>query len=115
MYDLNRKHTNFQLNWTKDVAYRNSTILSIKFKASSRLRVRCLRSRIWSSSSGQTQLGWVWLDTKFDSTQFEKKKYLNPRLYTKVMTVLPKHVRVTVLEREYDSESKSGKAKTCYL
>jgi hypothetical protein len=73
MYDLNRKHTNFQLNWTKDVAYRNSTILSIKFKASSRLRVRCLRSRIWSSSSGQTQLGWVWLDTKFDSTQFEKK------------------------------------------
>jgi hypothetical protein len=44
MYHLNRKHTNFQLNWTEDVAYRNSTIFSTKFKAQSRLRVRCLRS-----------------------------------------------------------------------
>jgi hypothetical protein len=27
-----------------------------------------------------------------------KKNYLNPSLYAKVMTVLPKHVRVTILE-----------------
>jgi hypothetical protein len=98
MYHLNRKHTNFQLNWTEDVAYRNSTIFSMKFKAPSRLRVRCLRCQIWASSHGQTRLGWVWLDTKFDSTQKNLKKYLNPRSYTKVMTILPNHVRVTVLE-----------------
>jgi hypothetical protein len=30
-----------------------------------------LRSRIWASSRGQTQR--VWLDVKFDSTQFQKK------------------------------------------
>jgi hypothetical protein len=58
LYDLNRKHTNFQLNWTEDVACRNSTIFSTKFKAPSRVRVRCLRSRIWASSHGQTRLGW---------------------------------------------------------
>jgi hypothetical protein len=34
---------------------------------------------------------------RFDSTQLQKK-YLNPSSYAKVMTVLPKHVRVTVLE-----------------
>jgi hypothetical protein len=37
LYDLNRKHTNFQLNWTKVVAYRNSTIFSMKVKAPSQL------------------------------------------------------------------------------
>jgi hypothetical protein len=73
LYDLNRKHTNFQLNWTEGVAYRNSTIFSTKSKAPSRLWVRCLRSRIWASFRGQTQLGRVWLDVKFDSTQFQKK------------------------------------------
>jgi hypothetical protein len=31
--DLNRKHINFQLNWTEGVAYRNSTIFSTKVKA----------------------------------------------------------------------------------
>jgi hypothetical protein len=98
LHDLNRKHTNFQLNWTEDVAHRNATIFSTKFKAPSRLRVRCLRSGIWASSHGQTQIGWVWLDEKFDSTQFFFKKYLNPSSYAKVMTILPKHVRVTVLE-----------------
>jgi hypothetical protein len=56
MYHLNRKHIHFQLNWTEDVAYRNFIIFSTKFKAPSRLRVRCLRSRIWASSRGQTQL-----------------------------------------------------------
>jgi hypothetical protein len=58
LYHLNRKHTNFLLNWTKDVAHKNSTIFSMNFKAPSCLRVRCLRSRIWVSSCGQTQLGW---------------------------------------------------------
>jgi hypothetical protein len=58
LYHLNRKHTNFQLNWTEDVTYNYSTIFSTKFKAPSRLRVRCLRSRIWASSRGQTRLGW---------------------------------------------------------
>jgi hypothetical protein len=43
---------------------------STKFKAPSRVWVRCLRSRIWASSLGQTQLRWVWWDVKFDSTQF---------------------------------------------
>jgi hypothetical protein len=57
LYHLNRKHTNFQLNWTEDVAYRNSTIFSTKFKSPSQLWVRCLRSRIWVSSRGQTRLG----------------------------------------------------------
>jgi hypothetical protein len=37
LYHLNRKHTNFQLNWIEGVAYRNSTIFSMKFKALSRL------------------------------------------------------------------------------
>jgi hypothetical protein len=54
LFDLNRKHTNFQLNWTEGVAQRNSTIFSTKFKAPSRVQVRCLRSRIWASSRGQT-------------------------------------------------------------
>jgi hypothetical protein len=60
LYDLNRKRTNFQLNWTEGVTYKNSIIFSTKFKAPSRLRVRCLRSRIWASFRGQTRLGWVW-------------------------------------------------------
>jgi hypothetical protein len=67
---LNRKHTNFQLNWTEGVAYRNSIIFSMKFKAQSQLRVRCVRSKIWASSHGQTWPGQVWLDAKFDSTHF---------------------------------------------
>jgi hypothetical protein len=54
LYDLNRKHTNFQLNWTEGVAYKNSTVFNTNVKAPSRLRVRCLRSRIWASSRGQT-------------------------------------------------------------
>jgi hypothetical protein len=33
LYDLNRKHTNFKINWTEGVAYRNSTIFSTKVKA----------------------------------------------------------------------------------
>jgi hypothetical protein len=37
LYHLNRKHTNFQLNWTEIVAYRNSIIFSMKFKIPSRL------------------------------------------------------------------------------
>jgi hypothetical protein len=56
MYDLNRKHTNFQLNWAEGVACRNSTIFSTKFKSPYQVRVRCLRSRIWASFHGQTRL-----------------------------------------------------------
>jgi hypothetical protein len=37
LYDLNMKHTNFQLNWIEGVAYRNSTIFSTKVKAPSQL------------------------------------------------------------------------------
>jgi hypothetical protein len=37
LYDLNRKHTNIQLNWTEGVAYKNSTSFSMKDKAPSRL------------------------------------------------------------------------------
>jgi hypothetical protein len=32
LYDLNRKHTNFQLNWTEGVAYRNFTISARNLK-----------------------------------------------------------------------------------
>jgi hypothetical protein len=35
LYYLNRKQSNFQLNWAEGVAYRNSTIFSMKFKAPS--------------------------------------------------------------------------------
>jgi hypothetical protein len=38
-----------------------------------------------------------WLDVNFNSTQF-RKKYLNPSSNAKVMTVLLRRVRVTVLE-----------------
>jgi hypothetical protein len=44
LYGLNMKHTNFQLNWMEDVAYRNSIIFNMKFKSPSQLRVWCLRS-----------------------------------------------------------------------
>jgi hypothetical protein len=37
LYDLNRKRTIFQLNWTEGVAYRNFTIFSTKFEAQSQL------------------------------------------------------------------------------
>jgi hypothetical protein len=97
MYNLNRKHTNFQLNWAEGVACRNSTIFSTKFKAPSRVQVRCLRSRIWASSHGQTRLGGL-LGCEIWFYPISKKKYLNPSSYTKVMTVLPKHVRIMVLE-----------------
>jgi hypothetical protein len=32
MYYLNRKHTNFQLNWAEGVAYRKFTILARNLK-----------------------------------------------------------------------------------
>jgi hypothetical protein len=57
LYHLNRKHSNFHLNWTEGVAYRNYTIFSTKFKRASWLWVRCHRSWIWASSHGQTRLG----------------------------------------------------------
>jgi hypothetical protein len=84
MYDLNRKHTNFQLNWIEGVVYRNSTIFSTKFKAPSRLRVRCLRSQIWASSRGQPRLGWglvgceIWfypISKKIPQSEFVCKSY----------------------------------------
>jgi hypothetical protein len=43
-------------------------------------------------------VGQVWWDGKFDFTQFQNKKYINPSSDVKVMTILPKHVRVMVLE-----------------
>jgi hypothetical protein len=64
LYDLNRKHINFQLNWIEDVAYKNFTTFSTKVKAPFRLWVRCLRSRIWTSSHGQTRLGWCLVGCK---------------------------------------------------
>jgi hypothetical protein len=56
LYHLNRKHSNFHLNWTEGVAYRNYTIFSTKFQRASWLWVRCHRSWIWASSHGQTRL-----------------------------------------------------------
>jgi hypothetical protein len=84
LYHLNRKHTNFQLDWTEGVAYKNSIIFSTKFKASSRLWVRCLRSRIWASCHGQTRLGWglvgceIWfypISKKVPQSEFICKSY----------------------------------------
>jgi hypothetical protein len=84
LYHLNRKHTKFQLNWTECVGYRNSIIFSMKFEAPSRLWVRCLRSRIWAFSRGQTQLGWclvgcgIWfypISKKVPQSKFVCKSY----------------------------------------
>jgi hypothetical protein len=93
MYDLNRKHTNFQLNWAEGVACRNSTIFSTKFKSPYRIRVRCLRSRIWASFYGQTQLVRceIWFYPIF-------KKVYQSESVCKSYDRLPKHVRVMVLE-----------------
>jgi hypothetical protein len=115
LYHLNRKHTNFQPNWTEDVAYRNSIIFSMKCKALSRLWVRCLRSRIWASSHGQTHLGWVWLDDKFDSTHFFKK---SSSIRVCMQMLWPFYRSTSGLQfwkMEYESESKSGTAKICCL
>jgi hypothetical protein len=57
LYHSNRNLTNFQLNWTEGVAYRNYTTFSMKFKAPSWLWVRCLTSQICASCRGQTRLG----------------------------------------------------------
>jgi hypothetical protein len=84
LYNLNRKHTNFQLNWTEGVAYRTSIIFSTKVKAPSRLWVWCLRSWIWASSRGQTWLGWglvgceIWfypISKKVPQSEFVCKSY----------------------------------------
>jgi hypothetical protein len=56
LYHL-RKHTNFQLNRAEGVAYWNSTSFSLKFKASPRLWVRCLRIWIRASSHGEVLNG----------------------------------------------------------
>jgi hypothetical protein len=100
-YDLNRKHNNFQLNWTEGVACRNYTKFSTKFKAPSRLWVRCLRSQIWASSHGQTR-----------STQFEK----STSIWVRMQKLWPFYRSTSGLrfwKVEYDSESKSDKVKTC--
>jgi hypothetical protein len=115
LYHLNRKHTNFQLNWIEGVAYRNSTIFSLKFKALSQLRVRCLRSSIWASFHGQTGLGGVWLDVKFNSTEFQKKV---PPIRVHMQKSWPFYQstsRPQFWKAEYDSESKLGRAKTCCM
>jgi hypothetical protein len=57
LYHSNRKLTNFQLNGTEGVAYRNYTNFSTKFKAPSRHWVRCLTNQICASCCGQTRLG----------------------------------------------------------
>jgi hypothetical protein len=115
LYHSNKKHTNFQLNWTEDVAYRNFTIFSTKFKASSRLRVSCLRSRIWASSREQTRLGWVWLDANFDSTQFFKKVTQSKFVWKSYDRFTEARLGYDSGRCKYDSELKSGKAKTCCL
>jgi hypothetical protein len=77
------------------VAYRNFTIFSTKLKHHPGSKLRALEVEFGPLPVGKPD--YVWLDAKFDSTQFFKK-YLNPSSYAKVITVLPKHVWVTVLE-----------------
>jgi hypothetical protein len=79
------------------VAYRNSTILARKLKHHPGSELGGLEVKFGPLPVGNPIYGGVWLDAKFDSTHFFKK-YLNPSLYANVMTVLPKHVQVTVLE-----------------
>jgi hypothetical protein len=71
-------------------------IFSTKFKAPSRAR-GALEVEFGPLPMGKPDYGWVWWDAKFDFTQFQKK-YLSLNSYAKVMTILPKHVRVMVLE-----------------
>jgi hypothetical protein len=115
LYDLNRKHTNFQLNWIEGVVYRNSTIFSIKFKAPSCLWVRCLRSQICASSHGQTQLvagfGWMW---NLILPNFKKSTSIRVRM-EKLWPFYRSTSGLRFWKAEYDTESKSGKAKICCL
>jgi hypothetical protein len=55
LYDLNRKHTNFQLNWTEGVAYRNFTIFSTKVKAPSGSELGALEAEFGPPPMG----GWM--------------------------------------------------------
>jgi hypothetical protein len=97
LYHLNRKHTNIYLNCTEDLAYRNSTIFSMKFKAPSQLELGALEVEFGPLFVGKPDWGgFGWMQNLISPNFF--KKYLNPSSYTKVMTVLSKHVRVTVLE-----------------
>jgi hypothetical protein len=114
LYDLNKKHTNFQLNWTEDVACRNSTIFSTKFKAPSRVRVRCLRSRIWASSRGQTRLGFGLVGCEIWFYPIKKSTSIRVRMQ-KLWPFCWSMSGLRFWKAEYDSESKSGKAKTCCL
>jgi hypothetical protein len=87
------------------VAYRNSTIFSMKFKAPSRLHVRCLRSRIWASSCE--------LDVKFDSTQFQKLFFA--RFQLRIAKLWPFYRTTSELGFQRcgtDSDEKSGEATT---
>jgi hypothetical protein len=95
------------------VAYRNFTILPQNLKHHPGSELGALEVEFWPLPMGKPDWG-VWLDAKFDSTQFQKR-YLNPSSYAKVMTVLPKHVRVTVLEGGISLGIEIGKAKTCCI
>jgi hypothetical protein len=66
MYHLNRKHTNFQLNWTEGVAYRNFIILAWNLKHYPISELGALEVKFEPLPMG----GRVWLEAKFDSTQF---------------------------------------------
>jgi hypothetical protein len=115
LYHINRKHTNFQLNWSEDVTYRNLTIFSTKFKAASRLRVRCLRSRICASSHRQTQLGWGLVGCEIWFYPISKKSTSIRVRMQKLWPFYRNTSRLRFWKAEYDSESKSGKAKTYCL
>jgi hypothetical protein len=114
LYHLNRKHINFQLNWTEGVAYRNFTIFSMKFKAQSQLWVRCLRSRIWASSHGQTQLGWCLVGCEIWFYPILKKTSIRVRMQ-KLWPFYRRAYGSRFWKVEYDTESKSDKAKTCCM
>jgi hypothetical protein len=75
------------------VAYRNFTILARNLKHHPDSELGALEVEFGPLPVGKP--GWM---QNLILPNFFKKKYINPSSYAKVMTVLPKHVRVTVLK-----------------
>jgi hypothetical protein len=88
------------------VAYRNFTILARNLKHHPDSELGALEVEF-----GPLPMGRVWLDAKFDSSQFFKKvpqsKFVC-KSYNRFTEARPSQF----WKAEYDSESKSGRAKT---
>jgi hypothetical protein len=79
------------------VAYKNSRIFSTKFKHHPGSELGGLEVEFVPLPVVKPDLGGFDWMLNLILPNF-KKKYLNPSSYAKVMTVLPKHVQVMILE-----------------